>query len=65
MFKWLVVVVMVVLVTGFFRPGPSRTLRLGHLPGDFHFTVFGRVLHLPFTSTILLSLLAWLILRSI
>lgn len=60
--KWLLVVVMMVLVTGLFRPGLTR-LRFGHLPGDLHFRVLGRPFHLPFTSTILLSLLAWAVLR--
>lgn len=65
MLKWLVVLVLMVLVTGLFRPGLTRTLRLGHLPGDLHFTLRGRAFHLPFTSTILLSLIAWAILRAI
>lgn len=65
MFKWLVVVLVVVLVTELFRPGLTRTFRLGHLPGDLHFRVFGRAFHLPFTSTILLSLIGWVILRAI
>lgn len=62
--KWLVVIVLMVLVTGLFQPGATR-LRLGHLPGDLHFRLFGRAFHLPFTSTILLSLVAWLILRAL
>ena len=62
--KWLVVVVLMVLVIGLFRPGLAR-LRFGHLPGDLHFCLFGRPFHLPFTSTILLSLLAWAILRAL
>lgn len=65
MLKWLVVLVLMVLVTGLFRPGLTRTLRLGHLPGDLHFRLRGRAFHLPFTSTILLSLIAWAILRAI
>lgn len=65
MLKWLVVVMLMVLVTGLFRPGLTKWLRFGHLPGDLHFRVFGRALHLPFTSTILLSLVAWLIVRAL
>lgn len=64
MLKWLVVIVLMVLVIGLFRPGWSR-LRFGHLPGDLHFRVFGRPFHLPFTSTILLSLVAWAVLRAL
>ncbi|MFA7605827.1 MAG: DUF2905 family protein [Rhodocyclaceae bacterium] len=63
MLKWVVVVMLLVLVTGLFRSELSRRLRLGRLPGDMHFRVRGRECHLPFTSTVLLSLLAGLILR--
>jgi hypothetical protein len=65
MLKWLVVVALLVLVMGLFRPGLSRNLRLGRLPGDLIFSVRGRAYHFPFTSTVLLSLLAWFILRAI
>ena len=64
-FKWLVVIVLMVIITGVLRPGTVRALRLGHLPGDLHFRVFGRAFHLPFASTLLLSLIAWAILRAI
>jgi hypothetical protein len=63
MIKWLVVVGLIVLVTGLMRPGLAHRLRLGRLPGDLRLTVRGRVLHFPFTTTILLSLVAWLMLR--
>lgn len=65
MLKWLVVIVLLVLVTGLFRPGLSRTLRLGRLPGDLNFRFRGRAFHFPFTTTVLLSLVAWVILRTI
>jgi hypothetical protein len=65
MLKWLVVIAILVLVTGLFRPGLQRSLRLGHLPGDVRFSIRGRAFHFPFTSTVLLSLLGWLILRAI
>ncbi|MBI1905364.1 MAG: DUF2905 domain-containing protein [Rhodocyclales bacterium] len=65
MLKWVLVVVMLVLVTGLFRPALSRSLRLGRLPGDVHVRLRGRAYHFPFTSTVLLSLLAWAIVRAI
>lgn len=65
MLKWVLVVVVLVLVTGLFRPALSRSLRLGRLPGDVHLRLRGRVYHFPFTSTVLLSLLAWAIVRAI
>ena len=40
-----------------------RRWRLGHLPGDLHFDVFGRHIHIPLTSTLLLSLLVGLVIR--
>ncbi len=65
MLKWVVVIVILVLVTGLFRPGLMRTLRLGRLPGDLNFSFRGRAYHFPFTTTVLLSLIAWAILRAI
>lgn len=65
MLKWVLVVVVLVLVTGLFRPALSRSLRLGRLPGDVHIRLRGRAYHFPFTSTVLLSLLAWAIVRAI
>ena len=34
---------------------------LGRLPGDFRIPLRGRVYYVPFASTVLLSLLVWLI----
>ena len=65
MLKWLLVVLLLVLVTGVLREGLARTLRFGHLPGDLHFRVRGRLYHLPFTTTVLVSLVGWMILRSL
>ncbi len=63
--KWLVSILIVVALLGGLRPLLSRHLPLGRLPGDITLQRGGRRWHLPFTSTILLSLLAWLILRLI
>ncbi|ATE61402.1 DUF2905 domain-containing protein [Thauera sinica] len=65
MLKWLLVVALLVLVTGLMQPGPAQRLRLGRLPGDVAFRFRGRAYHFPFTTTVLLSLIAWVILRSI
>lgn len=65
MLKWVVVVVVLVLVTGLLREQLARWLHLGRLPGDLNLQVRGRSYRLPFTSTLLLSLCAWLILRII
>ena len=42
-----------------------RKLGIGRLPGDFNFKIRGREYQLPFTSTVLLSLIAMLIARLI
>ena len=62
-FKWLVVVAVIVVVSGLMSPGVARRLRLGRLPGDVRFTVRGRAFHFPFTTTILFTLVAWAALR--
>jgi hypothetical protein len=38
---------------------------LGRLPGDLRIPVRGRVIYIPFTSTVLLSLAVWLLGRLI
>jgi len=63
--KWLISVLIVVALMGGLQPLLNRYLRLGRLPGDVSFQHRGRTWQLPFTSTILLSLLAWFILRLI
>lgn len=65
MLKWLIVILVIVLFTGLFRSTLSRYLRLGRLPGDVHFTFRGKPYHFPFTSTVLLSAVAMLILWQI
>jgi hypothetical protein len=56
---------LIVVLTGLIQPGTAQRLRLGHLPGDVAFRFRGKAYHFPFTTTVLLSLLAWLILRAI
>ena len=51
------------LVSGLGSSLSLRRWRLGHLPGDLHFDVFGRHIHIPLTSTLLLSLLVGLAIR--
>ncbi len=65
MLKWLVVIVLMVAVTGLMRPGSSRRPRPGRLPGDLAFRFRGREYLFPFATTLLLSAIAWGILRLI
>ena len=57
MIRWLLVIFLVLMLINALTPW-VRKLGVGKLPGDVRFKLFGRELFLPFTSTILLSLLA-------
>lgn len=61
--KWLLALVLVVLICGIAAPHLFRRLRIGALPGDFTVRWRGRQYCFPFTSTFVLSLLAYLLLR--
>lgn len=61
MLKWFLVLLVVVLVSGWLdarRPAAAR-----RLPGDFVFSHRGRVYRFPIVSTLLWSLFAWFLLR--
>ena len=57
MFRWIIVIFLALILISWFTPLLQK-LGLGRLPGDFRFKVFGRPFFLPFTTTILLSLVA-------
>lgn len=57
MIRWMIVIFLALLLISWFSPVLQK-LGFGRLPGDVRFTLFGREMFLPFTSTILLSLLA-------
>lgn len=57
MFRWLLVIFLVLMIVNAFTPW-FKKIGIGRLPGDFRFTVFGREVFLPVTTTVLLSLLA-------
>jgi hypothetical protein len=61
--KWALALCLVVLVLGLLKPGLASRLRLGRLPGDVRFRLRGREYSFPFTSTLLISLLAMLLFR--
>lgn len=63
MFKWLLTLFLVVAVIGICQPVLARRLRLGQLPGDLAFRFRGRPYLFPFATTLLLSALAWLLMR--
>ena len=64
MIKWLLVLVVGIVVLSFAAPFLSR-YGLGRLPGDLVVRFRGRPVHVPITTTIVLSLLLTLIARVI
>ena len=57
MLKWLVTLFVVLAILAVALPGSS--FAWGRLPGDLRIALRGRVLYIPFTSTVLLSLAVW------
>ena len=57
MWRWLLVIFLALMVINALTPW-VRKLGVGKLPGDLRFKLFGREFFLPFTSTVLLSLVA-------
>ena len=60
MLKWIVVLVVGVVVITLLTPWLAR-YGLGRLPGDLTFRWKGRLVYLPITTTLLLSLLLTLV----
>ena len=60
MLKWLVTLLIVLVILAVATPW-LRRLGIGRLPGDFRLPVRGRVYYVPFATTVLLSLLLWLL----
>lgn len=60
--KWLLVTLLALVLFSGLMP-MLRRFGIGRLPGDFNFRAFGRDWSIPFTSTVLLSLLAALLAR--
>lgn len=57
MFRWLVIIFLALMLINWFTPF-FKKIGFGRLPGDVRFTLFGREFFLPFTTTIVLSLVA-------
>lgn len=56
MLKWLLTLAIALVVLSAVSPWLARRFGLGRLPGDLVVRVRGREVHVPFTTTILLSL---------
>jgi len=60
MLKWLLALLIVLAILAAATPW-LRRFGVGRLPGDFRAPVRGRIYYVPFASTVLLSILVWLI----
>lgn len=58
--RWMLVIFIALIVFSALLPWLEK-LGIGRLPGDFRFKLFGRIFNLPFSSTIILSLVVMLI----
>jgi hypothetical protein len=64
MIKWLLTILISLAVLAAATPRLQR-LGVGRLPGDLRFNLRGRAYVVPFASTVLFCLLAWLVGRVI
>ena len=62
MIRWLFVIFLTLIVLASVLPWLEK-LGIGRLPGDLRFSIFGKKIFLPFASTILMSLMAFLVAR--
>lgn len=65
MLKWIFTLVLAIFVLGMVSPHLARFIRFGQLPGDLNFRFRGRSYAVPLATTIIFSLLLWLIARLI
>jgi len=64
MFRWLIIIFLVLMVFSSALPWLEK-LGIGRLPGDVRFRLFGREIFLPFASTVMISVVVFLIGRFI
>jgi Protein of unknown function (DUF2905) len=65
MLKWILTLVVAIFLLGIIGPHLARFIRFGKLPGDFAFRFRGQNYTFPVATTIVFSLLLWLISRLI
>ena len=65
MLKWILTLVVAIFVLGIVAPHLARFIRFGHLPGDVAFRFRGRNYIFPFATTLIFSLILWLVSRLI
>ena len=64
MFRWLIIIFLVLIVFSSALPWLEK-LGIGRMPGDVRFRLFGREIFLPFASTVLISVVVFLLGRFI
>ena len=64
MFRWLLVIFLALLLINWVSPLLGK-LGFGKLPGDFRFKLFGREWFIPLTTTVMLSVVAAVIAKSV
>ncbi len=64
MIRWVVVIFIGLIIFSALLPWLEK-LGIGRLPGDLRFKLFGKVFSLPFSSTIIISLVVLLVARFI
>lgn len=62
MIRWVVVIFIALIVFSTLLPWLEK-LGIGRLPGDLRFKLFGKVFLLPFASSVLLSMIVFLLAR--
>jgi hypothetical protein len=62
MFRWLLTIFLALILLSSLLPWLEK-MGIGRLPGDLRFSIFGLKIFLPFASTVLLSLVVFLIAR--
>lgn len=60
MIRWMLVTFIAILIFSSLLPWLEK-LGIGRLPGDLRFSIFGKTILLPFASTVLLSVVVFLI----
>ncbi len=64
MFRWLLTIFLALIIFSSLLPWLEK-LGIGRLPGDLRFNLFGLKIFLPFASTVLLSLVVFLVAKLI
>jgi len=62
MIRWVLVIFLAIIVFSSLLPWLEK-LGIGRLPGDLRFKLFGRIFSLPFASTMLISVVIFLLAR--